>query len=183
MSFASIFPEILACLLILWTLPFFFQYHFVLVQVCSIVSRQSYTFQSVPPDISSTHLTPYRVITVLLTISPVPVIPNLLGDRFCERQFSHGRGGGGFGFIQVHYFQAHRLLCRLVPNRPRLVLVCGPEVGDPCPMLYFMSPSLFCNYQFVLFFVSSPKDMLLILDRGDRREKEGERNISVREKS
>ena len=38
----------------------------------------------------------------------------------------------GFGMIQVHYIQAHLLLCSPIPNRPGLVLVCGPEVGEPC---------------------------------------------------
>ena len=33
--------------------------------------RQSYNLQRVPPDISSTHLTPYIVITVSLTIFPI----------------------------------------------------------------------------------------------------------------
>ena len=33
--------------------------------------------------------------------------------------------------IQEHYIQAHLLLCGLVPYRPGLVLVHGPEVGDP----------------------------------------------------
>ena len=33
--------------------------------------RQPYTLQSVPPDISSTHLAPYTVITIVLTIFPV----------------------------------------------------------------------------------------------------------------
>ena len=40
-------------------------------QVSSIVVRQSYTLQSVHPNISSTHLTPYIVITILLTIFPM----------------------------------------------------------------------------------------------------------------
>ena len=31
----------------------------------NIVARQPYTLQSIPPDISSTHLTPYRVTTKL----------------------------------------------------------------------------------------------------------------------
>ena len=38
--------------------------------------------------------------------------------------------GDGFRMIQVHYVQAHLLLCILVPSRPALVLVCGPEAGD-----------------------------------------------------
>ena len=37
----------------------------------------------------------------------------------------------GFGMIQVHYIQAHPLLCGPVPNRPGPVPVCGPEVEDP----------------------------------------------------
>ena len=32
-----------------------------------MVVRQSYTLQSVPSDISRTHLAPYTVITILLT--------------------------------------------------------------------------------------------------------------------
>ena len=32
---------------------------------------------------------------------------------------------------QAHYIQAHLLLCGLVPNRPRPVLVHGLEVGTP----------------------------------------------------
>ena len=40
--------------------------------------------------------------------------------------------GDGFRMIEVHYIQAHLLLCGLVPNRPGLVPVCGLEVGYPC---------------------------------------------------
>ena len=39
--------------------------------MCSIVVKQSYTFQSVPPNISSTHLAPHTVITISLTVFPV----------------------------------------------------------------------------------------------------------------
>lgn len=38
----------------------------------------------------------------------------------------------GFKTIQVFYIQAHLPLCDLVRNRPRLVLVCSLEFGDPC---------------------------------------------------
>ena len=40
-------------------------------QVSSIVVTQSHIFQSGPPNISSPHLTPYVVITILWTIFPV----------------------------------------------------------------------------------------------------------------
>ena len=39
--------------------------------MCSIVFRQSYTLQSVPPDISSTYLAPHIVIPILLTVFPM----------------------------------------------------------------------------------------------------------------
>ena len=57
---------------------------------------------------------------------------NLFGTRdgFRGRQFSMVLGvWDGFGMIEVHYIQAHLLLG---PNRPGLVPVCGPEVGDLC---------------------------------------------------
>ena len=74
--------------------------------------------------------------------SPGATVPNLFGtrDRFRGRQFFHGLGwGDGLGMIQAHFIQAHLLLCDPVPNRPGLVLVyglvlvCGPEAGDPWP--------------------------------------------------
>ena len=52
-----------------------------------------------------------------------------------EGTFSTDGGRGvrdGFGMIQGHYIQAHFLWCDSVPDRPRPVLVYGPEVGDPC---------------------------------------------------
>ena len=50
---------------------FIFNIILCMFQVSSIVVRQSYTLQSVHPNISSTHLTPYIVITILLTIFPM----------------------------------------------------------------------------------------------------------------
>ena len=51
-----------------------------------------------------------------------------------EGSFSMDRGGwgDGLGMIQVHYIQAHLLLCSPVPNRPRPLLVHGLEIGYPC---------------------------------------------------
>ena len=40
-------------------------------QVCGMVVRHSYTLHSVSPALSSTHLAPYPVITVFLTVVPV----------------------------------------------------------------------------------------------------------------
>lgn len=56
------------------------------------------------------------------------------GAGFIENNFSRdgSRGVDGFRMIQTHYSQAHLLLCNQVANRPEPVLVCGPEVGDPC---------------------------------------------------
>ena len=48
-----------------------FQFTLYWFQVYSIVVRQSYTLQSVPSDIFNTHLTPYVVMTVLLTPFPM----------------------------------------------------------------------------------------------------------------
>ena len=68
-------------------------------------------------------------------------------DLFCTRHWFHGgqffRGPGvrtgedGFRMIQVHYIQAHLLLCGPVPYRLGLVLVLSPEVGDPCFKLHY----------------------------------------------
>ena len=54
-------------------------------QVYSIVVRQSYTLPSVPPNISSTLLVPYMVITVLLTIFLMLCFTSL--GLFCNYQF------------------------------------------------------------------------------------------------
>ena len=43
-----------------------------------------------------------------------------------------GLEGNGFGMIRAHYIQAHLLLCGLVPNRLRPVLVHSLEAVDPC---------------------------------------------------
>ena len=51
----------------------------------SIGVKQSYTLQSVPPDISSTHLTPYIIITVLLNTFPVLYFTS--SWLFCNYQF------------------------------------------------------------------------------------------------
>lgn len=40
-------------------------------------------------------------------------------------------GEDGFWMIQAHYIKALFLLCGLVSGSSGLVLVCGPEVGDP----------------------------------------------------
>ena len=62
--------------------------------------------------------------------TPVRATP---GSGLKEDHFSTDWGwGDGLGMIQMHYIQAHILLCSLVPNRPGLVLVHGPEVGNPC---------------------------------------------------
>lgn len=42
-----------------------------LLQVHSLVIRQSHSLQSVPPNISCTHLAPYVVMTALLTAFPM----------------------------------------------------------------------------------------------------------------
>ena len=56
-----------------------FNFHSILFrfQVYSIVVRQSCTSQQVPPEISSAHLAPHIVITVLLTVSPMPYFTSL----------------------------------------------------------------------------------------------------------
>ena len=51
----------------------------------SIVVRQSYTLQSGPPVISSTHLAPYIVITILLTTFPMREFTSLW--LFCDCHF------------------------------------------------------------------------------------------------
>ena len=52
--------------------PLQFTFNIILYDfwVDSIVVRKSYTLQSVPPIISSTHLAPHIVVTKLLTIFP-----------------------------------------------------------------------------------------------------------------
>ena len=72
----------------------------------------------------------------LPTSSPQPFWQQ---DRFRGRRFFHGLVGvgvcgawDGFGIIQTQYIQAYLLLCGPVSNRPGLVPVHGPEVGDPC---------------------------------------------------
>ena len=71
--------------------------------------------------------------------SPKSAVPSLFGtrDRFCGRQFFHGRGCRGWfrwqcerwGVMGSGIFTpsptVHLLLCGLVPN--------SPGVGDPCP--------------------------------------------------
>ena len=47
------------------------QYYFILVSVHCIVVRQLYNLQSDPSNNSRTHITPYIVITILLTIFPM----------------------------------------------------------------------------------------------------------------
>ena len=42
-----------------------------------------------------------------------------------------GVGEDGFRMIQLHYIQAHLLLCGPVPNRLGMVLVHSLEFGDP----------------------------------------------------
>lgn len=49
----------------------YIQYYCVLVSVYSTVGKQSYTLQSIPPDISSAQLAPFLVVTILLTIFPM----------------------------------------------------------------------------------------------------------------
>ena len=78
-----------------------------------------------------------KLLLLVLCITPnecfIAVVPNLFGprDQFHERQFFYV-GGRGFWMIEVHYIQVHLPLCGPVPNRPRLVPVLGPEIGDPC---------------------------------------------------
>ena len=48
---------------------------------CSIVARQAYTLQSVPPAISSSHLAPDSVITILLTMFPSMLKERVLGQN------------------------------------------------------------------------------------------------------
>ena len=63
------------------------------------------------------------------------VVPNLFGTWvwFPGRQFFHGpEWGRWFWDDSSSYIQAYLWLCGLVPNRPRSVLVCGLDVGDPC---------------------------------------------------
>ena len=43
----------------------------------NIVVRQPYTLKSGPPDISSAHLAPYVVITILLTVFPMQYFTSL----------------------------------------------------------------------------------------------------------
>ena len=66
---------------------------------------------------------------------------------FVEDNFSTDQGrGDGFRMIQVHYTQAHLLLCGPCPSKPRPVPVPGLEVEDPCSkgtgMLILRNPSL-----------------------------------------
>ena len=61
-------------------------------------------------------------------------VPSLFGSRdwFCGRRFFHRPGGGGWCRNDSgYYIQAHLLLCRQVPNRPRLVLVAAWRLGMP----------------------------------------------------
>ena len=59
-----------------------------------------------------------------------------------------GRGmGDGFRMIQAHYIQAHLLLCGPVLNRPRMVLICGPQVGDPYSRGSFIQQILYSMKQ------------------------------------
>ena len=76
--FAYCFPTHFCCLF------FQLQFTFNIILVYSIVVRQSYTLQSVPSDISSTHLS-YLVITILLTIFPVLNFTSLW--LFCNYHF------------------------------------------------------------------------------------------------
>lgn len=55
----------------------------------SIVGKQAYTLQSVPPDISSTQLATYRVITILLTIIPLVIPMAVLQLPVCTSQSLH----------------------------------------------------------------------------------------------
>ena len=66
--------------------------------------------------------------------NPRQQLPTFFGTRgqFRGRQFFHVLGwGGGFGMIQAHYIEAHLPLRGLVPTKPRPLLVCSLELGDP----------------------------------------------------
>ena len=77
------------------------------------------------------------IVVQLKKEQPNSEVRKLFGTRdwFCGRQFFHGpaagdEGGDGFWMIQVHYIQAHLLLCNLVPKRSGPLPVHGLEVGD-----------------------------------------------------
>lgn len=61
-------------------------------------------------------------------------VPNILapGAGFVEDDFSTDgvRRGDGLGMVQMHYMQAHLLLCDPMPNRPSLVPAGSLDVGD-----------------------------------------------------
>ena len=95
--------------------------------------------------------------------------------------------GDGLDMIQVHYVQAHLLLCGLVPNRPGLVLVCGLVVGDPCFKRWFHSKVLFESYgglEGVECFVKEYegdflKNLFIFRERGREGERAGEKHQRV----